>query len=112
MDFFSEALSYEKIWPQVQQYFLDHFFTLAIAAQLTVGSFAFLLTYKAAKALRSWLGRLMDQSGLSEASHDHDRRRYEIFLRLESLEMIAYLPGSLSSCEPLTPTMGWPMCGQ
>jgi hypothetical protein len=63
MDVSSAFLSSEKIWPQVQQYFLNHVLTWAIAAQLTVGGFAFLLVYQAVKALRSRIGRLMVQSG-------------------------------------------------
>jgi hypothetical protein len=49
---------------------------LAFAAQFIVGGFAFLLAHKAANALRSWVGRLIDQCGLCEASQDFDRREY------------------------------------
>jgi hypothetical protein len=59
MDFSYAFLSSGKICPQVQQYFLNHVFTWAIAAQLAAGGFAFLLAYMAAEALRSWIGRLM-----------------------------------------------------
>jgi hypothetical protein len=73
-------LSSGKIWPQVQQYFLSHVLTWAIAAQLAVGGFAFLPAHMAAEALRSWIGRLMVKSGLSET--DYDRRKYEMFLKV------------------------------
>ncbi len=82
MDFSSLFLSSGRIWSQVQQYFLDHVLTWAIAVQLAVGGFAFLLAHKAAKALRSWIGRLIVQSGLDEPSHDQDRRKYEILLKV------------------------------
>lgn len=80
MDISSAFLSSEKIWSQVQQYFFNHVLTWAIAAQLTVGGFAFLLVHKAVKALRSLIGRRMVQSGLSET--DYDRRKYEMFLKV------------------------------
>jgi len=82
MDLSYVFLSSGKIWWQVQQYFLNHLLTWAMAAQLAVGGFAFLLAHKAAEALRAWIGRLMVQSGLSEASHDYERRKYEMFLKV------------------------------
>jgi len=75
-------LSSVKIWPQVQQYFLDHVLTWAVAAQLAVGGLAFLLAHNAAKALHSWVGRLMDQCVLCEASHEYERQKYEISLKV------------------------------
>ena len=82
MDLSYVFLSSGKIWWQVQQYFLNHLLTWAMAAQLAVGGFAFLLAHKAAKAIHSWIGRLMDQCDLCEASHDHERRKYEMFLKV------------------------------
>jgi hypothetical protein len=51
-----------------------------MAAQLAVGGFAFLLAHRGAEAIRSWIGRLMDECDLCEASQDYERRKYEIFL--------------------------------
>jgi len=70
------------IWAHFQQYFLDHVLSWAMAAQLAVGGFVFLLAHKAAKALRSWIGRLIDKCGACEASHEFDRRKYEMFLKV------------------------------
>ncbi len=77
---------------------------MGCGSPLAVGDFAFPMAHTAAEVVRAWIGRLMDQCDLSEASHDYEREIYEISLRLESLDMIAYLSRSLSSCEPLTPT--------
>jgi small-conductance mechanosensitive channel len=81
MDFFHLFLSSGKIWSQVQQYFLNHLLTWAMAAQLAAGGFAFLLAHIASEAIRSRVGHLMDQCDLCEASHDYERRKYEIFLK-------------------------------
>ena len=81
MDFSHLFFPSGKIWSQVQQYFLNHVLTWAMAAQLAAGGFAFLLAHIASEALRSWVGRLMDQCDLCEASHDYERRKYEIFLK-------------------------------
>jgi small-conductance mechanosensitive channel len=70
MDISSVFLSSETIWPQVQQYLLNHVLTWAMAAQLAAGGFAFLLAHKAAGAIRSWFERHMALSGLSEESSD------------------------------------------
>ena len=82
MDFSYVFLSLGKIWSQVQPYFLNHVISWAIAAQLAVGGFAFLMAHKAAKALRSWIGRLLDQCGSCEASREFDRQKYEMFLKV------------------------------
>ena len=76
MDFFSEVLSSAKIWSQVQQYFLNHVLTWAMAALLAVGGVAFPMAHKAAEVLRAWIGRLTDQCALSEASYDYERKKY------------------------------------
>ena len=81
MDFSHLFLSSGRIWSQVQQYFLNHVLTWAIAAQLAVGGFVFLLAHMAAKAIHSWIGRLMEQSGLNEPSHEYEQRKYEVFLK-------------------------------
>ncbi len=62
---------------------------MGCGSQLAVGSVAFPMAHMAAEVLRAWIGRLMVQSALSEASHDYEREVYEIFLRLESLDMIS-----------------------
>ncbi|MGA2228549.1 MAG: mechanosensitive ion channel domain-containing protein [Syntrophobacteraceae bacterium] len=80
MDFSYVFLFFGKSWPLVQQYFLNHVLTWAMAAQLAVGGFAFLLAHRGAEAIRSWIGRLMDECDLCEASQDYERRKYEIFL--------------------------------
>ncbi len=80
MDFPHVFLSSGEFWPQVQQYFLDHVLSRAIAVQLALGGFIFLLAHGAAKTLRSWIGRLMDQCGLCEASQYFDRQKYVMFL--------------------------------
>ena len=82
MDFSYVPLSSGNIWSQIREYFLGHVFTLAIAAQFIVGGFAFLLAHKAANALRSWVGRLIDQCGSCEASREFDRRKFEMFLKV------------------------------
>ena len=79
MDISSAFFSLEKIWSQVQQYLLNHLLTWAMAAQLAAGGVAFLLAHKAALALRSWIERLIAQSGLSET--DYDRQKYEMFFK-------------------------------
>ena len=81
MDFSHLFLSSGKIWSQVQQYFLNHVLTWAIAAQLAAGGFVFLLAHMAAEAIHSWIGRLMEQSGLNEPSHEYEQRKYEVFLK-------------------------------
>ena len=80
MDISSAFFSLERVWLQVQQYLLNNVLTWAMAVQLVAGGFAFLLAHKAAGALRSWIGRLMVQSGLSET--DYDRRKYEMFFKI------------------------------
>lgn len=76
----SSAFSLEKIWSQVQQYLMNHVLTWAMAAQLAASGVALLLAHRAARALRSWIERLMAQSGLSET--DSDRQRNEMFLKI------------------------------
>ncbi len=70
MDISSVLLSSEKIWPQLQQYLLNHVLTWAMAPQLAAGGFAFLLAHKAAGAFRPWFERHMARSGLSEESSE------------------------------------------
>ena len=81
MDLSYMFLSLGKIWSQVQQHFFDHVLFWAMAGQLAVGGFVFLLAHLAGKALRSWIGRLIDQCGTCEASREFDRRKYEMFLK-------------------------------
>jgi small-conductance mechanosensitive channel len=108
MDFPYMFLSSGKIWSQVQQYLLDHVLIRAMAAQLAAGGLAFLLAHKAAKALRSWIGRLMDQCGLCEASHDFDRRNYEIFLKVtDSFLSVLFLGVAFSAARHFN----WPEQG-
>lgn len=67
-------------WPQAQQYLTSQVFTWAMAAQLAAGALSFLLAHMASRALRSWIGSLMDQTGLGET--DPNRQRNERFLHI------------------------------
>jgi hypothetical protein len=80
MDISSAFSSLEKIWLQVQPYLLNHVLTWAMAAQLAAGGVTLLLAHMAARALRSWIERLMAQSDLSET--DSDRQKNEMFLKI------------------------------
>jgi small-conductance mechanosensitive channel len=103
MDSSSAISSLEKIWSQVQQYLLNHVLTWAMAAQLAAGSVAFLLAHRAARALRSWIERLMAQSGLSET--DSDRQKNEMFLKITG-PFLSFLFLGIAFC--VTHHFNWP----
>lgn len=77
----SSALSFfERIWLQVDQYFLNQVLTWAMAVQLVAGGFAFLLAHKAAGAFRSWF----ECHAVVSDSHQwpSDLRRTKTFLKV------------------------------
>ena len=106
MDISSAFLSLEKFWSQLQQHLLNHVLTWAMAAQLAVGCFAFLLALKAAGSFRSWFERHMALFGLGEESSD--LRKARIFLRVaRPILFVIFLQIALS----LTHHFEWPSEG-
>ena len=103
MDISSAFFSLEKIWSQIQQYLLNHVLTWAMAAQLTAGGVAFLLAHVTARALRSWIGRLIAQSGLSET--DSDRQKNEMLLKITG-PFLPFLFLGIAFC--VTHYFNWP----
>jgi len=106
MDISSKFLSWEKIWPLVQQYLLNHVLTWAMAVQLAAGAFAFLLADKAAGAFRSWLERHMALSGLGEESSE--LRKAKTFLKVARPILLVVL---LEIAFRVAHRFDWPMEG-